>query len=619
VAYRAEEYVAAESLDVALRHYAPASMSQVLPFVAQLAGALDFARTAGVGHGALHPRDIFVTPDEARATGFGVVEALERVGLRAPVRRPYTAPERVDGREWGASADVFSLAAITYELITARRPSGTGGQIGSLDGSGVGRDGAGLVHAVLARAMDEDPRRRFASALEFASALDSASQGRAPQGPSLAVPAAAAAAAPALTLASDEDAENPQVMAEEDVDDIAGEQEEDEAHAVLIAESHDAEQADRTLFDDEHDEAIEDLALDPRHDVRETERFADEFSAAAAAEALTPHEEAPPARSAADEDVTDRYLGVASASRAVQHDIADEPAVAERYGARQEFVPPHRPGPSWIAAALLVGLALLVGFVAGQMIDPAGDPDATTTAQADPPPSAPAPADSTSPAAPAAADDRSGTPPVQAGASEGAAPVASPPAPEPRTTPPPEPPPSVPRTGTLRVRSTPAGASVTVDGKWRGRTPLTLEDVAFGRREVRVVQQGYAVATEGVTLSPDAPSRSLSVRLERTRAATPPAAPSRTQKPAPSRTQKPAAPARTTGYTGTIYVDSLPRGAEVFVNGRSVGTTPLLVPEVPVGSQIVRLQLEDHRTWSTSVRVVAGQQVKVSGSLERIR
>jgi hypothetical protein len=66
-------------------------------------------------------------------------------------------------------------------------------------------------------------------------------------------------------------------------------------------------------------------------------------------------------------------------------------------------------------------------------------------------------------------------------------------------------------------------------------------------------------------------------------------------------------------------VDSLPRGAEVFVNGRSVGTTPLLVPEVPVGSQIVRLQLEDHRTWSTSVRVVAGQQVKVSGSLERIR
>src|ERR687883_627984 len=44
VAYRAEEYVAAESLDVAMRHYAPASLDKVLPFITQLAGAIDFAR-----------------------------------------------------------------------------------------------------------------------------------------------------------------------------------------------------------------------------------------------------------------------------------------------------------------------------------------------------------------------------------------------------------------------------------------------------------------------------------------------------------------------------------------------------------------------------------------------
>ena len=100
MAYCAEEYVAAESLDVAMRHYAPAPIATVLPFITQLAGAIDFARAAGVGHGALHPRDIFVTPEEARATGFGVVEALERVGLRAPVRRPYSPPERIAGQPW---------------------------------------------------------------------------------------------------------------------------------------------------------------------------------------------------------------------------------------------------------------------------------------------------------------------------------------------------------------------------------------------------------------------------------------------------------------------------------------------------------------------------------------
>ena len=110
LAYRAEEYVAAESLDVAMRHYAPAPIDKALPFITQLAGAIDFARAAGIGHGALHPRDIFVTPDEARATGFGVVEALEHVGIRAPVRRPYTAPERIDGKPWSTPADIFSLA-----------------------------------------------------------------------------------------------------------------------------------------------------------------------------------------------------------------------------------------------------------------------------------------------------------------------------------------------------------------------------------------------------------------------------------------------------------------------------------------------------------------------------
>ena len=49
LAYRAEEYVAAESLDVAMRHYAPAPIDKTLPFITQLAGAIDFADGARVG------------------------------------------------------------------------------------------------------------------------------------------------------------------------------------------------------------------------------------------------------------------------------------------------------------------------------------------------------------------------------------------------------------------------------------------------------------------------------------------------------------------------------------------------------------------------------------------
>ncbi len=173
VAYRAEEYVAAESLDVAMRHYAPATVDKVLPFITQLASALDFARAAGVGHGALHPRDIFVTPDEARASGFGVVDALDRLGLRAPVRRPYSPPERIAGQPWSTPADVFSLGVIAFELLTGRRPSGLGAEMGPLTGATLA-EREREVRAVLARAMHADPDERFATAQAFSAALSQA-------------------------------------------------------------------------------------------------------------------------------------------------------------------------------------------------------------------------------------------------------------------------------------------------------------------------------------------------------------------------------------------------------------------------------------------------------------
>ena len=173
VAYRAEEYVAAESLDVAMRHHAPATLDKVLPFIAQLAAAIDFARAAGVGHGALHPRDIFVSPDEARATGFGVVDALDRLEMRAPVRRPYSPPERIAGQAWGTPADVFSLAVIAFELLTARRPSGLGTEMGSLSGAVLGSN-TDAVRDVLVRAMHENPDERYATAEAFAADLQRA-------------------------------------------------------------------------------------------------------------------------------------------------------------------------------------------------------------------------------------------------------------------------------------------------------------------------------------------------------------------------------------------------------------------------------------------------------------
>jgi hypothetical protein len=56
-----------------------------------------------------------------------------------------------------------------------------------------------------------------------------------------------------------------------------------------------------------------------------------------------------------------------------------------------------------------------------------------------------------------------------------------------------------------------------------------------------------------------------------------------------------------------------------LIDGKPAGTTPASIPEVPIGSHVVRLELADHRAWTSSTRVTAGEQVRVTGSLERIR
>ena len=643
-AYRAEEYVAAETLDVAMRHYAPAPMDKVLPFIAQLAGAIDFARTASVGHGGLHPRDIFVTPEEARASGFGVVEALERVGIRAPVRRPYTAPERVAGEAWGTTADVFSLGVIAYELLTGRRPSGMGDRIGTITGGA----NQAAIHAVLARAVAEEPADRFPSALAFASALDAASRG---EGPSIAVPAAGAAASAGIAAAGsmppdpddamdevpppagvDAHAEPVEAEQEEDAfrasepayDELAGirdEAEQDEAEAE--AEEDDALAAfsrhdpslgpsadDDALADEaplfaaagtahqhESDESASDLAFES-DDVRDTERFADEFA------------------ETAERDIDDRRAERLLDEREDQE--SEEPAVpayapamfrdrddTPRY--EDPVVVPERAGFGIVPVSLLLLLALLVGFAGGWAVrgrTPAPGTDIAAGAT-----EAGAP-DASSTAAPPYTEGA-----VTAPAGQAAAPASesSPTAVNEPTPASPEPAAPVATTGEVQVRSTPSGAGVTVDGRWAGRTPLTLDALAFGAHEIRVVQPGFEVARQEVRLSADQPSREVSFRLQRT---APPPAPRAKPKPAPA---KPSPPARPATYTGSIYVDSRPRGARVLVNGKLMGTTPIKIPEVSIGSQIVRLELENHRVWTTTTRVAAGQESRVTGSLEPIR
>jgi serine/threonine protein kinase len=629
LAYGAEEYVAAESLDIALRHYAPASIETVLPFITQLAGAIDFARAAGVGHGALHPRDIFVTPEEARATGFGVVEALERIGLRAPVRRPYSPPERIAGTAWSTPADVFSLAAITFELLTGRRPAGLGKEIGPLT-AGTPNSWMDALHGVLARAMDASPSIRFQTALEFAAALEASGRGAiaAPtaSGTVVVPPAAEPAVNPLAAAAAASAVPTPQPSPS--------------SSSKVGAEKQPRQERERPRRKEKTEEAP-DLPLDQEGAAQSQ---VDEFileaaSAATAQNVLDDFRPAPPVdtRGLEDEEmVVDEPPSSLSQPQDLLHETGAErdrpdiatspppiyrPVFGENPAVVHDTVSEGR--SRWpLAIVLIVGLigGLGAGYVLwGRSSVPVAPAETTSKAAAPSPkgrefseqtvtppsakPSTEAPrtAATQTPAATPAASGASGSSPAGVATSGAAAPK-----PIARTS-----------DGTIVVRSTPSGAGVLVNGRWRGRTPLTLEQLPLTRYDVRVVREGYAPATQTVALSADQSARSLTFRLQESPrggvAAQRPVAPPAT---APT---KPQTPAASETFTGSIFVDSRPRGARVSIDGRPVGVTPLRVPDVRIGTRIVRLELPDHRIWSSTARVSAGQEARVTGSLERIQ
>jgi len=72
-----------------------------------------------------------------------------------------------------------------------------------------------------------------------------------------------------------------------------------------------------------------------------------------------------------------------------------------------------------------------------------------------------------------------------------------------------------------------------------------------------------------------------------------------------------------TAFHGSLMVRSRPGGAEVYINGRRAGTTPVRVRNHPIGSQVVRVTLSGYEVWTSAVRVVANQEEVVVVNLQR--
>jgi serine/threonine protein kinase len=634
--YLALDFVAAESFDVVIRDYGPAPVTDALRIATQLGGALDFAAAVNVFHGALHPRDVLVSTDDTRVTGLGIVQALEEVGSVPPVRRPYTAPERVAGAPWDRRADTFSLAALVFEMLFGRRIAGFGEEAADAIAPLEGADLA-MLRKVFAKALAEDPNDRFETALAFAEALHAVvSEPVLPEKParkSRSRERLDTTSGSRLALPLEPDHDLPLVLASE------VEAPTREHHEVIAGESGDLEPPTR--------ESESDATSDRTHARDETPGYLSEPEAPArephfgdldlrAAEearySLADSESAMPDQA----ETSDLEVLPPPAVREHVSTTDDRSSLVERapatgaFGLRahdERFRPEPGPEPHSLASAALeqsrsavwpIVLALLVGlsvgfaggytlFVARERanagtlaVSDADDSLASSTAA-----ERPEDRDSASTPVPRqgmeAARGSSSAPETRAAPATAPAPipVTPPDAPRARTVTPSDRPAA--DAGRLLVRTSPAGARVTLDGRDAGVTPLTLNRVPRGTHVLRFALQGYVTAERRVRIGSTQPAQQIAVDLVATRAARGAAA-------------LPGSPDR---GSGSLMVDSRPAGARVILDGRLVGTTPMLLDPVVAGEHTVRLELEGFNSWSSSARVAGGERARVSGSLEQ--
>jgi tetratricopeptide (TPR) repeat protein len=166
----------------------PLGEAQALSLAAQLAEALEAAHEQGVVHRDLKPANLRLTSKgQLKVLDFGLAKLARALDSTLPTENlsqnpilsgtlPYMSPEQVRGQQVDERSDIWAAGAVIYEMATGQRPFPERHPPQLIDDilrqppkppSAINPRLAPGFEAIILKALDKDPERRYQSAREL--------------------------------------------------------------------------------------------------------------------------------------------------------------------------------------------------------------------------------------------------------------------------------------------------------------------------------------------------------------------------------------------------------------------------------------------------------------------
>jgi serine/threonine-protein kinase len=190
--YMVLEWVEGRLLRAVMNEQRPLPVERATCIVVELCDALDAMHKRGIVHRDLKPENVMIGPeDQVKIIDFGIAmheeaRRITHVGVSPMLGTPdYISPEQVQGKRGDQRSDIYALGIMFYEMLTGRVPF-TGPNPLAVMNERLIQDPPSprslnpalspVLEEILYRALERDPRHRYATAQEMQWDLENPEQ-----------------------------------------------------------------------------------------------------------------------------------------------------------------------------------------------------------------------------------------------------------------------------------------------------------------------------------------------------------------------------------------------------------------------------------------------------------